>query len=43
MNNLQLIKYCKVSGGNNVILFCNVLPCDKTKSCGILKGLGIAY
>ena len=41
MNNLQLIKYCKVTGGNNVILFCNVLPCDKTKNCDILKELGI--
>ena len=41
MNNLQLIKYCKVTGGNNVILFCNVLPCDRTKNCDILKELGI--
>ena len=41
MNNLQLIKYCKVTGGNNVILFCNVLQCDKTKNCDILKELGI--
>ena len=41
VNNLQLIKYCKVTGGNNVILFCNVLPCDKTKNCDILKELGI--
>jgi len=43
VNNLQLIKYCKVNGGNNVILFCNVLPCDKTKSCDILKELGIDH